>query len=774
MPVNADALNILKSRKYLHVKSDGNQETPEEMFIRVADHVYAAEKNMDGYDIDSMRKHRNDAFEAMYRLDFIPNTPCLVNAGFPNANLSACFVIPLEDSLESLHLAHKMQFFIQSTGGGTGFYFGNIRPNGSPAGKLDMATKGPVSWLRWFNENAGHVIQGMRKGANMGILDVTHPDVREFIKCKKEDGTIKHFNISLSVEDSFMKDVAEGMKFDLKLSHSNDRRHNNQLVNGQELFDEICHYAWMTGDPGLFFFDRVNQDNPLSKHLGPIRCTNPCGEIPMHFNDAGNLGHINLSNCVDAVSGNFNMDKFKNLVRIGVRFLDNVVEANNLPFPEIKDMNMSTRRIGLGVMDLHGALVRMGIPYDSQEALNMVDIIGEAWRDTALEASKELAEIRGPYPLWGVADEGSPKVRNAWRCMIAPTGTGSIIAGCDASGIEPRYNAATYHNHSGDQWVDVWGYLKQTLENHGITNGVLDKLKSTDRIRTIDELPDNVKRIFGVAHDIAPIDHIRMLAKWQEYADVGISKTINMPNEATEEDIKNAYLEAWKLGCKAITIYRDGSKQEQVLSVAKKVKANGKGYLPSGVTEPVSKSEKALKRKIERPLITYGSQRKIPTGYGNMMIYIGEDEYGVPVETVIKIGKSGGELSAHLEGLGRMISKLIRASFSEEIPNEEKIFKVVDSVIKQLKGIRCDQVAWYRSPYQNKSITITSVEDAVARAFMEWKLERIMKNGGDEKLLSDFDYDTSLKFCPNIDCRSSNVRFEEGCMNCPECGFSKC
>lgn len=773
MPVSADALSILKSRKYLHIKSDGSQETPEEMFKRVADHVYAAEASMQGYDLGDMRNARRDAFESMCNLDFIPNTPCLVNAGFPNANLSACFVLPLEDSLESLHQAHKMQFFIQSTGGGTGFYFGNIRPSGAPAGKLNMATKGPINWLKWFNENAEHVVQGMRKGANMGILDITHPDVREFIKCKKEDGTLKHFNISLSIKDNFMRNIQEGLKFNLVLEHPNDRRGCSSIVDGQELFDEICHYAWMTGDPGLFFFDRVNKDNPLSNYLGPIRCTNPCGEIPMHFLDACNLGHINLSNCVEP-NGRFSMDKFKKLVYIGIRFLDNVVEANQLPFPEIKDMNMSTRRIGLGVMDLHGALVRMGIPYDSQEALNIVDIIGTAWRDTSLEASKELAEIRGPYPLWEHANEGSPKVRNAWRNMIAPTGTGSIIAGCDASGIEPRYNAATYHNHSGDQWVDVWDYLKHVLEtNYGITNGVLEQLKNSDRIRNIDGLPEDVKKIFGVAHDIAPIDHIRMLSKWQEYADVGISKTINMPNESTVEDIKNAYLEAWKLGCKAITIYRDGSKQEQVLSSGNSKSKSISGYLPSGATEPVANSKKATKRKTERPLITHGTQRKIPTGYGNLMIYIGEDEFGVPVETVIKIGKSGGELSAHLEGLGRMISKLIRASFSEEIPTEEKIFKVVDSVIKQLKGIRCDQIAWYRSPYQNKSVTITSVEDAVARAFMEWKLERIMKNGGDGKDCLNEDYE-EIKFCPNTECRSTNIRFEEGCMKCPECGFSKC
>ncbi|MCL0103416.1 vitamin B12-dependent ribonucleotide reductase [Dehalococcoidia bacterium] len=744
MEIAPNAMVVLE-RRYLRKDKDGQVvESPEELFRRVARHIASAEEMYDPQ--ADIRSWEEKFYRIMADLEFLPNSPTLMNAGRELGQLSACFVLPVEDSMESIFDAVKYTALIHKSGGGTGFSFSRLRPERDRVGSTGGVASGPVSFMRAFDAATDVIKQGgMRRGANMAILNVDHPDIMSFITCKENHDVLSNFNISVAVTESFMKAVEQGADYDLINPRTQEVAGR---LNAREVFDKMVDMAWRNGDPGLVFLDRINRDNP-TPHLGSIESTNPCGEQPLLPYESCNLGSINLSRMIGEEDGvpAIDWEKLARVVKTAVRFLDNVIDMNKFPLPEIEETTKSTRKIGLGVMGFADMLMRLGIPYDSEEALKTGKSIMEFVEKEATAASVELARERGVFPAF----EGSiydkrkaPRVRNATRTTIAPTGTLSIIANC-SSGIEPLF-ALSYSRNilDGDKLVEVNPLFEEIARKEGILSDELMKaLAEQGKVRGIEGIPEWIQQVFVTSHDISPEWHVRMQAAFQRHTNNAVSKTINFPHEATREDVARAYMLAYKEGCKGITIYRDRSREAQVLAIGKEKRPEEKGMVPR-----------------QRPDATFGVTEKMTTGCGNLYITVNFDERGI-CEVFTSLGKSGGCASAQLEAISRLISMSLRAGLS------------VESLVKHIKGIRCPSIAWDRGR------AVLSCADAIGTV-----LERHLNNGppqnsaGGPEMVGTDRGGMPVKpgsfmggQCP--DCGGLLV-YQEGCHICYGCGYTKC
>jgi len=746
--LSQNALRVLEKR-YLRKDNEGRPiETPEEMFRRVAHCIASAELAYNPHaDIKNLE---DEFFRLMTTLEFLPNSPTLMNAGRELGQLSACFVLPVDDSMESVFEAVKQTALIHKSGGGTGFSFSRIRPERDRVGSTGGVASGPISFLRVFDVATDVIKQGgMRRGANMAILNIDHPDILKFIEAKDGTKEFSNFNLSVAVTEEFMQAVEEGREYSL----INPRTKGPVgRLNAREVFDKIVDMAWRTGDPGVVFLDRINRDNPTPR-LGVIESTNPCGEQPLLPYESCNLGSVNLSKMLRWHKGKAEIDfpKLARTVETAVRFLDNVIEVNKYPSPEIEEMSKATRKIGLGIMGFADMLICLGIPYDSEQGLETAESVMGFIKERADAASEKLAEERRVFPAFegSVYDvAGGPRLRNASRTTIAPTGTLSIISNC-SSGIEPLFALSYVRNIlEGEQLVEVNPYFEEAARREGFySEGLMRDLASRGSVRGMEGAPEWVQEVFVTAHDITPEWHVRMQAAFQKYTDNAVSKTVNFPHSATRQDVADVYRLAYELGCKGITIYRDGSKDSQVLSVSREEEER------AGAVEV-----RPAPRPRKRDRITSGVTQRVSTGCGHIYVTVNRDSDGI-CEVFSTLGKAGGCASAQLEAISRLISLSLRSGID------------VSSVVKHLKGIRCPSIAW------DAGHAVLSCPDAIGGV-----LEGAMESTDEEKAESEEKPDLKPSVVPvsgvNVagqcpDCGTILV-YQEGCFLCPGCGYTKC
>jgi ribonucleoside-diphosphate reductase alpha chain len=685
-----NAMRILRARYFMrNEKGDFLDKVPSDLFHRVASHVASAERTA------AERKTWTKAFFGiMMARDFLPNSPTLTGAG-RGMCLSACFVLPIEDSMESIFATVRNAALVHKEGGGTGFDFSRLRPSGSFVQRTQGVASGPVSFLKVIDAATEAVKQGgTRRGANMGILRVDHPDIEPFILMKKDGKSIANFNISVAATDAFMDAVRKGTSY---VIHDPYRKRAIDRKDARKVFRMIVESAWAIGDPGLIFIDRINQGNP-TPGLGPIEATNPCGEQPLHAFESCNLGSINVANFfAPAGEDRFDWDRFATVVAASVRFLDDVIDVNKYPLPEIEKMSKGNRRIGLGIMGWADLLIKMGIRYDSDPATAFAEKLAAFLRARATEESRRLAAKRGSFPNIAKSIYRGRKMRNATVFTIAPTGTISRIAGCSSS-IEPVF-AFEFTSRIIDSKIKDLHPLYQEW-----------KEKNPGR-----PLPE----WFITAHDVPPEGHIRMQAAFQKHVDNSVSKTINLPHGATLKDVEQAYILAYELGTKGITIYRDGCREEQVLT-----KSGAEKRLPD-----------------ERPDTLSSVTDKIKTGFGNLYVTITFFNQK-PFEVFTSIGKSGYSTMADAEAIGRLVSLALRSGVD---PVE---------VVNQLKGIGGSE------PIFTEGGLVTSIPDAIAKV-----LERHF--GSAKAPVRDLDRAATCRQC-------GATLPDEKCPTCPNCGWSRC
>ncbi|HEU5262473.1 MAG TPA: adenosylcobalamin-dependent ribonucleoside-diphosphate reductase [Gemmatimonadales bacterium] len=568
LDLSRNALRVLEARYLLR---DGQRrviETPAQLFERVATAIAQAEE---AFGSPKERSYWADRFHGLLTSrDFIPNSPTLMNAGTALGQLSACFVLPIEDTMESIFEAVKQMALVQRTGGGTGFAFSALRPRGDTVASTGGEASGPVSFMKIFDCATEHIKQGgKRRGANMGVLRVEHPDIMEFVAAKLERGSLSNFNTSVSVSDVFMEAAARNASYEL--IHPRTGKQAGRL-NAGEVFRAIAEAAWQTGDPGLVFRDAINRANPTPQ-LGAIEATNPCGEVPLLPYESCNLGSVNLAHLVREAAGaaTFDWQRLETIVGDAVRFLDDVIEVNCYPLPSIEQMTRRTRKIGLGVMGFAEALIRLGIGYDSDEAAGFAERLMRAVAEAATRASVALAERRGVFPAWqgSVYDARGLRIHNATCTAIAPTGTIGIIAGTSAS-IEPLFALAYRRTGVLDGQImdEVNPLFVEYVGRHGLdTDRLLTAVRERGRLADVPGVPEDLKRLLVTALDIPAERHLAIQAAFQRHVDNSVSKTINLPPDATPDAVASAYRRAWELGLKGITIYRYGSKPAQVLEL---------------------------------------------------------------------------------------------------------------------------------------------------------------------------------------------------------------
>ena len=731
LKLSENAKNVLK-RRYLKKDNKGRvTETSERMFKRVARHIAKAERK---YSSDAdVKKMENIFYNMMTELKFLPNSPTLMNAGRRLGQLAACFVLPIEDSMDGIFDSLKNAAIIHKSGGGTGFSFSRLRPKDSRVGTTGGIASGPVSFMKIFNTATEQVKQGgTRRGANMAILRVDHPDIMEFIYCKKNNDDLNNFNISVGVTDIFTKAVAKQNNYDLI-----DPRENKKVgeLNAAEVYRALVEQAWKNGDPGVIFLDRLNRDNPTPA-LGEIESTNPCGEQPLLPMEACNLGSINLAKFVtyDNEEPAVDYKGLKDVVFWSVRFLDNTIDMSKYPLSEIDEMVRGNRKIGLGVMGFADLLYQLKIPYNSEKALEIAEEVMGFIQKESHEASKCLAEKRGVFENFDKSIFKNQKgctYRNASTTTIAPTGTLSIIANC-SSGVEPLFALSFVRNvMDNDKLLEVNPYFENVAKEKGFySSELMDTIALEGGVQHIDEIPEDVRKVFVTAHDISPEWHIRMQAAFQKHTDNAVSKTVNLPSDATVDDVLKIYNLAYELDCKGVTIYRDGSKENQVLSIAAKDKL----------------ADTSIAMVKERPEILEGFTSKMNTGYGQLYVTVTEYE-GQPFEVFATIGKSGRSTTAKTEAIGRLVSLAFRSGVR------------VEKVVEQLKGIGGEH------PVFQEGGLVLSIPDAIGRVLEK----RYMKDGSYKKRR----YGNSLlgEICPEC---GNTISFEEGCMMCHFCGFTKC
>ncbi|MBN1164251.1 MAG: vitamin B12-dependent ribonucleotide reductase, partial [Candidatus Krumholzibacteriota bacterium] len=605
--ISKNALRVLEKR-YLRKDVKGKiAETPEELFKRVSVNIASAERRYG--DSSNCHKWEKEFYNMMTSMDFLPNSPTLMNAGAELQQLSACFVLPIEDSMESIFETIKHTALIHKSGGGTGFSFSKIRPKNDMVKTTKGISSGPISFMTVFDAATETVKQGgTRRGANMAILRIDHPDILDFITAKKNNRKLNNFNISVGITEDFMRAVKEDKDYELLNPHGGDVVDS---ISARKVFEMIVELAWKNGEPGIVFLDRINRFNP-TPHVGEIESTNPCGEQPLLPYESCNLGSINLSHMIkeERGKGRIDFDKLGEVVHKSTRFLDDVIDMNRYPLEVIREMTKANRKIGLGVMGFADLLVSLEIPYDSGEALEVAEeVMGFIQRESH-KASAELAEQRGAFPNFkgSLYDQrNEPKIRNATTTTIAPTGTLSILAGC-SSGVEPLFAIAFIRNvMDNDELIEVNPHFREIAEREGFySEELMKKIASEGTVQGIEEVPEKWRKIFVTAHDIQPEWHIKVQAAFQKYTDNAVSKTVNFANSATQEDVEKVYLKAYELGCKGVTIYRDGSREEQVLNIGKVNRGE------SGSEAAAVDAERLLTPRA-RPSVTKGQTWKMTT-----------------------------------------------------------------------------------------------------------------------------------------------------------------
>ena len=753
----ANAKTVLE-RRYLAKDKDGNViETIEELFHRVASTIAEADAAY-GSTGDEIRELEERFYNMMTEREFMPNSPTLMNAGRPLGQLSACFVLPVEDSMADIFDTVKYAALVHQSGGGTGFSFSRLRPEGSIVRSTGGVASGPVSFMKVFNAATEAVKQGgTRRGANMGMLRVDHPDILKFIDCKENNNEINNFNISVAITDKFMKAVENGTEYELINPQNGEVK---GTLDARSVFDKIVDAAWRNGEPGVVFIDEMNRYNPTPS-LGEIESTNPCGEQPLLPYEACNLGSINLGLCVADDEGipTIDYERITRIVRDAVHFLDNVIDVNHYPLPKIDENTRRTRKIGLGIMGFADMLLKLGVPYNSVEAEKAAEEVMSLIQSEGRAASAELAAERGVFPAWkeSVFGEEGFAVRNATVTTIAPTGTISIIA--DASGgCEPMFAFAFTKNvMDGDKLLVCNELLVEKLKEAGIySEALMHRIAEEGTLAHISEIPEEIRRVFVCAHDISPEWHIRIQAAFQKYTDNAVSKTINFPNSATREEVKQAYLLAYKLGCKGTTVYRDGSRDSQVLTTG-----TAKDEKPVEIPAPLFGN--IMPRP--RPSMTWGATEKVKIGCGSLFITVNRDENGI-CEVFTSTGKGGG-CPSQSEATARLVSIALRSGISQK------------EILAQLKGIRCP------STVRQQGMKCTSCPDAIARtiekmskmlnaetfgmneepAEEEKPAGKAAANGNKPILGAD-----DKLHCPEC---GKVLRHEGGCTVC-DCGFSHC
>jgi ribonucleoside-diphosphate reductase alpha chain len=747
------ALRVLRER-YLLRKDGEVIETPEEMCWRVAVSIAAGEGRY-GRSQAAVREVAEAFYDMMVDGYFIPNSPTLMNAGKGNGlQYSACYVLPVGDSMEEIFDSVKAAAIIHKSGGGTGFAFSRLRPKDDIVSSTGGRASGPVSFLRVFNGATEAVKQGgTRRGANMGILKVDHPDILEFIDCKL-DGGITNFNISVAATDTFMEALARGEEYDLINPHT---KKVVGRLSAKEVFDRMVQAAWRTGDPGMVFLDRINASpaNP-TPGLGQVEATNPCGEQPLLPNEACNLGSLNVSKFArrgDDGELSLDWDEMERVVRLAVRFLDDVIEMNPYPLPEIDQTVKSNRRIGLGIMGWADLLFIMGIPYDSPEAIELAERLMSFVKDKGHDQCAKLAEERGPFPNWSksIYKDVRP-MRNSTVTTIAPTGTISMIAGC-SSGIEPIFALAFQHRVKQPDGERVLTFVNETFEaiakERGFYSDALkEEIAKRGSLHGIPGLPENAANVFKTSHDIPFEWHVRHQAAFQRYTDNGVSKTINLPNDASEEDVASAYRLAWELGCLGITVFRDGCKGEQVLNVGIGKKDKAPAQLPTAGQQVIR----------PRPHSLAGKTYRKETPIGTAFITVNGTEDGEPFEVFVQVGKGGSDTMAVAEALGRLISLTLR------LPSPLTPQRRLEEVISQLSRIGGAQ------PMGFGAGKVLSLPDALGRTLAE-HIGQIKAPGSPSDTRAD-ERRRIGDLCK--ECGQATFVYEEGCKKCLSCGFNEC
>lgn len=837
--LSQNARTVLEKRYLVKNEKGLPVEQPEDLFWRVATVVAEADRRY-GASGGAVQTVAEEFYALMTQRRFEPNSPTLMNAGRPLGQLSACFVLPVEDALSNgkngIYDTLAAMALIHQSGGGTGFGFSRLRPKGSMVRSTTGVASGPVSFMKLYDASTDAVKQGgTRRGANMGILRVDHPDIMEFITCKEDLTQVTNFNISVAVTTKFMDAVKAGTSYDLLDPHSH-------TVVGQldarTVWDKMILGAWRTGEPGVFFVDEANRYNPVP-HLGSYEATNPCGEQPLLPYDVCNLGSINIGYYVK--DGKLDWDAFKADIHLSTHFLDNIIDVNRYPLEAIDTLSKRIRRIGLGVMGFADALVRLGIPYDSEEGVEFGRRVMEFVDVESKRESNRLANERGPFPEWAKSiwgpdetcarDENGKRIRpmqllrNCNVTTVAPTGTISIIAGC-SSGLEPLFAVAFMRNQAGVMMPDVNEDFVAIAKKEGWYSDALMERIAKEGTIAFPEVPEKWQRVFVTANQIAPDWHIKMQAAFQEHCDSAISKTTNFAHTATVEDVRQIYELAYALNCKGVTVYRDGSRDNQVLSTGatEKAKAEREGgagrrdatttkiaELTGTLAEKDAEIDRLKKRlfdeeaenlqrrqKRSRPDKLRGTTIRKETPLGTMFVNITEDEKGQPFEVFLTLGKAGGSAMADAEAMGRLISLALRSG----IPLME--------IHRQLRGISSDRAVGLGP---NK---VLSVPDAIGIALEEWWRDRVQgvqedllppgsagygpprvsqpvspvtdefpvvatppggvpsAGGGLQKEMELSGYDSGQAFmgtCP--DC-GSQLEYAEGCVKCHVCGFSEC
>lgn len=763
---------VVLEKRYLKRDGDKVLETPEDMLYRVASVIAAVERQF-GKSEEEIAELAKSFYNMMANVEFMPNSPTLMNAGRDLGQLSACFVLPVDDSMEDIFDAIKFAAIIHKSGGGTGFSFSRLRPKNSAVRSTGGVASGPVSFMKVFNAATEAVKQGgTRRGANMGILRVDHPDILEFIQCKEDNKEITNFNISVGITEEFMQALRDKRDYDLIDPHT--QKVVAQL-SASEVFNKIVDNAWRNGEPGIIFLERLNRDNPTPK-LGDIEATNPCGEQPLLPNEACNLGSINLSNMVKEQDGEAVIDweRLAEVTRLAVRFLDDVIDANQYPLPKIEEMVKGNRKIGLGVMGFADLLIKLKISYASEEAVSCAEKVMKYIQLQGRLESERLADERGTFPNYeGSIYDGKCKMRNATVTTIAPTGTISMICGA-SSGVEPIFAVAYTKNvMDGTSFVEVNPLFEQyARENDFYSPALLAQIAETGSVQGLSDVPLWVQKIFITAQEIAPEWHIRIQAAFQKYTDNAVSKTINFAKDATREDIATAYLLAYELGCKGLTVYRDGSREEQVLSAGTKQKQEK--VTISVLTGSITPRP--------RPDVTMGVTEKIRIGCGNLYVSVNADEQGI-CEVFTNTGRAGG-CASQSEATARLISIALRSGIS------------VEEIIDQIRGIRC------AACIRREGVNVTSCPDAIAKVIKKYMDVGANDNGnaGAEnnglskalQKLSDVAA-TSGEYVKKIPVNSLKkkvrtgvavneacpdcgmpINHESGCVVCMHCGYSKC
>lgn len=759
MNITENARTVLEKRYLIRDAQGKALETVPQLFQRVASAIAQADRNYDPQ--ADVEKTAQEFYDTMTDLRFLPNSPTLMNAGRELGQLSACFVLPVGDSMEEIFEAVKQAALIHKSGGGTGFSFSRLRPRGSVVNSTGGVASGPISFMKVFNTATEAVKQGgTRRGANMGILQVDHPDILDFISCKSDNNEINNFNISVAITEGFMQAVLAGE--DYPLIDPRTKQEAGRL-NAREVYDKIVDAAWRNGEPGIVFIDRLNRDNVVPSQ-GRIESTNPCGEQPLLPYESCNLGSINLAQMVKGEKKKeIDWDKLGQTVDTAVHFLDNVIDVNKYPIPEIDRVTKLTRKVGLGVMAFADLLMLLSVPYNSQEGVEIGQQIMGFIQRRAKEQSRRLAETRGAFPLFGesIYKDETP-IRNATVTTIAPTGTLSIIAGV-SGGVEPVFAFAFIRNvMDGDELIEVNPLLRRRLEERGLySDELMKKVIAQGSLQHIEEIPQDIKDVFVCAHDVSPQWHIRMQAAFQKHTDNAVSKTVNFPHSATREDVDKVYRLAYELGCKGVTIYRDGSRGSQVLNIGKVSKEAKSDEAPQAAPSPAQQQNRLEPRP--RPAVTMGITEKVKIGCGNLYVTVNYDENGI-CEVFTNTGRHGG-CPSQSEATARLVSIALRSGID------------VQTIIGQLKGIRCP------STIRQPGMKVTSCPDAIARA-----IEKVMRsqNGGQmpsavqemERELNqraqgeEMDHSIAgMRFCPEC---GAPVVHEGGCVICRQCGYSKC